>query len=1212
MMRGGNIILLYCISIFFFYSCESGKEEKHQDFELSTAIAPPVVLQAGNFRENSLDSLPPAREIPLSAQSMPAGEEAALHFSMTNFNTADGLAMSSLLCGFRDRDGNLWFGTNGNGVSMYNGKNFTTFSSAHGLIHNYIHTVKQDRAGNYWFGTYGGISKYDGTHFFNYTTIDGLIDNDVREILEDKKGWIWLATTKGISRFDPQKEEFHNYNESSGLTHSFIDGILEDRNGDLWFTGDGGIYQYDPVADAAGGKAFKDLSEKLKLKDVRINDIMQDAEGIIWIATEKFVCRYDPEEAEDSEEKLRFLDTNNGLVDNYVYCSTEDGKGNIWFGTKGGVSGYSKKDNSFLNITKEQGLADNVVKNITRDKSGSLWFGTYGGGVNKYDGESAVEFRRKSGSWKAIYAIAEDQEGDLWFCPADGGIVKFQKSKNVDGKSLFWTYTKNDGLPDDTFFSIVVDQEDNLWYGSDQGLVRYDGRKFNIYTTKQGLPDDKIDALTVDNQGNLWIGTFEGGVSRFDGKTFSNFGVEEGLAHKTVWDILEDKSGRIWMATRGGLSLYDGKNLMNFYKEQGLPDNKVSRVFQDSRGNILIGTWGGGLSVIRREKLQKLDFQKPFQKPFFETFSSTNGLANDVVYTIVEDEEGNIVLGTNLGFSVIKGGIKTGEEIGSEGVENYNEKTGYPIKDISNNFSMIKDREGRFWLGTGDKFLRFDYKSVLRDSVAPRLFLQNLKVQNKDVSWHSLAWSRSEEQLPQRVDQPAFTNNEFLLFDKKLNSRERDSMINTFQKVQFSGVLPFYPVPQNLVLPYSKNDLDFEFVGVETSRPSLITYQYRLDGFDETWSPVTTNSLASYGNLPEGDYTFMVKAGNPDGVWSEPLEYPLEVLPPWYRSWVAYFVYVLWFLVLLYFVDRYQTNRVLFKERQKAIKRELAHAHEIEKAYSELQTTQAQLIYAEKMASLGEITAGVAHELRNPLNFVTNFSEVSKELMTEVEEELKKGEVSQANILMREIGQNLEMINRHGKRADAIVKGMLQHSRAGSGEKEPTDLNRLVESFVRLVCNGLGSKNGFHHVKVEKNYARGLGKVEVNPQDLGRVVINLLTNAFHAVEEKNRLREDENYQPQITIETKKEGDHAEIRITDNGTGIPQQLLNKIFQPFFTTRRSGEGTGLGLSISFDVVKVHGGEIKVDTEEGKGSTFIVILPLAGDKVGNHGLRQHTGRT
>ncbi|MGB7787084.1 MAG: two-component regulator propeller domain-containing protein [Salinimicrobium sp.] len=1213
MRKGLKIFFIFGLFLFFLSSCHSGKSEEQHDFELVQSLAPPVVVQPGSFPVHYLDSLPPPLTVLLSSRPAPKKEEAGLYFSMSNFNTVDGLAMSSLLCGFRDKDANLWFGTNGNGVSMYNGKSFITFSSAHGLIHNYIHTVKQDRAGNLWFGTYGGVSRYDGTHFFNYTTEDGLIDNDVREIHEDRRGRIWFASTKGISRLDPQKGHFKNYSENDGLANSFIDGILEDRSGRLWFTGNGGIYLYDPVTEASGGKAFRDLSEDLKLKGIAINDILEDTDGLFWIATENFVCRYDPDEAEDSEERIRRFDTRDGLVNNYVFCSTEDRNGNIWFGTKDGVSRYSKTDDAFLNITKAQGLADNQVRNITEDKTGSLWFGTYGGGLNKYDGESVLEYRTAKGSWKAVYAIAEDSKGDLWFSPSDGGIVRFRNARKPGEKCHFWTYTTQQGLPDNTFLSMVEDHDGNLWFGSDKGLCRYDGRKFTVFTTEQGLPDNDIDVLTVDSKGNLWIGTFEGGVSKFDGSSFTNLGIEEGLVHKTVWDILEDKEGKIWIATRGGLSLYDGEKLINFYKEQGLADNKLSRVFQDSRGNLLIGTWGGGLSVIRKDRLQKGDFGRPFKNDIFETFSNSNGLANDVVYTIVEDKDMNIVLGTNLGFTVIKGGIQAGEEIGSSGVENFNEKTGYPIKDVSNNFSMIKDSTGKFWLGTGDKFLRFDYDSVFRDSLPPPLFLQNLRIKNENISWHSLAWARNEEKLPQGASAPAFKTNELLLFNKRLNNKERDTMINSFEKVEFSGVLPFYPVPQNLVLPYSSNDIDFEFVGVETSRPGLVEYQYKLEDYDEAWSPVTKTSFASYGNLLEGDYNFFVKARNPDGVWSEPVQYSLEVLPPWYRSWVAYVFYVLLFLVLLYYVDKYQTRRLLFKERQKAIKRELKHAHDIEKAYSELQSTQAQLIYAEKMASLGEITAGVAHELRNPLNFVTNFSEVSRELLAEVEEELKNGNLTEAKGIMLEVQKNLEMINRHGRRADAIVKGMLQHSRAGSGEKEPVDLNKLVESFVRLVCNGLSNKDRFHQVKVEKHYDRSLKKVEVIPQDLGRVVINLLTNAFHAVEEKTHKMKELPYQPQIWVETENLGDKAEIRIKDNGTGIPQHILAKIFQPFFTTRSSGEGTGLGLSISFDVIKVHGGEIKVSTEEGVGSSFTVILPTAPKNVdAKDGIRENTGKT
>ena len=1197
MKKGGETYFVLLI-FFFLLACESVQEEKYREFEQSIPVAAPEIIYPGEFQINPLTEFPPPTSVLISSKPAPEQTEADHFFSMKNFNTADGLAMSSLLCGFKDSKGNLWFGTNGNGVSMYNGKSFITFSSGFGLIHNYIHNITEDREGNIWFGTYGGVSKYDGVHFFNYTTEDGLIDNDVHEILEDSGGNLWFATIKGISRYEKAAQQFINYDNSSGLKNTFMDDILEIGNGDIWFSGKGGVYRYDPTNDAAGGEAFVDLSDTLNLNGAEVNELLEDREGIIWIATEKFVASYDP-----SKGEVRHYDKEDGLIDNYVFSCTEDSNGNIWFGTKGGASKFSKATGTFMNLTKENGLADNTIRNITVDKSGSLWFGTYGGGLNRLGGETVVEFKRKGGaSWKAAYAVFEDSNSNLWFTPSDGGIVKLERAGEPGQKSHFTAFTTKQGLPHNTFLSIVEDYNGDLWFASDKGLCRYDGKYFTTFTEEQGLPDTDITSLAMDRAGNLWIGTFEGGVSVFDGKAFINIGVENGLAHKTVWDILEDKSGVIWIATRGGLTRYDGKRLVNFYEEQGLTDNKLSRVYQDSRGNLLIGSWGGGLLVIRKERLQKFEFEDPFQNDhsLFEHFTTTQGLSNDVVYTILEDDEKNIVLGTNRGFTLLKEGIKPRSPIGHSGIENFNEKTGYAIKDVSNNFSMVKDREGKFWLGTGDKFLRFDYSNIIEDTLPPPLFLQNLKVRNENISWHSMAWARNEEKSVKDMGAAAFKTNELLVFDKELEKKERDSMLNNFKKITFSGIQPFYPVPKDLSLPYSQNDIDIEFVGTETSRPSMVQYQYKLEDYDEKWSPVTGTGMASYGNLPEGDYNFVVKAMNPQGVWSSPVNYAFEVRPPWYRSWYAYVTYVLLFLVLLYFVDRYQKKRVLFEERQKAMKRELVHAHKIEEAYRELKATQAQLIHAEKMASFGKLTAGVAHEIQNPLNFVTNFSDVSKDLTEEVQEELVKGNVEEAKLLMEDIRQNLELITSHGKRADAIVKGMLQHSRASTGQKEPVDLNKLVEDSLRLAYHGFKNKNKSFPVEITKAYDESLKKVLAVPQDLGRVLINLLTNAFHAVLAKKSNGEfhNDNYQPLISVQTKGVGTEAVVSVSDNGTGIPEHIRDKIFQPFFSTKPSGEGTGLGLSLSSDIIKTHGGELVFETEVGSGSTFKIQLPVVGE--------------
>lgn len=267
------------------------------------------------------------------------------------------------------------------------------------------------------------------------------------------------------------------------------------------------------------------------------------------------------------------------------------------------------------------------------------------------------------------------------------------------------------------------------------------------------------------------------------------------------------------------------------------------------------------------------------------------------------------------------------------------------------------------------------------------------------------------------------------------------------------------------------------------------------------------------------------------------------------------------------------------------------------KSLEELKAAQSQLIQSEKMASLGELTAGIAHEIQNPLNFVNNFSEVSNELIDEMNEELDKGEIVEAKAIASDIKQNLEKINHHGKRADAIVKGMLQHSRTSSGQKELTDINALADEYFRLAYHGLRAKDKDFNSTLKTDFDDSIGTVNVVPQDIGRVILNLITNAFYAVNEKKQ-QQPEGYEPIVSVSTRISpagvGKVVEISVKDNGNGIPESIKDKIFQPFFTTKPTGQGTGLGLSLSYDIIKAHGGELKVETKEGQGSVFIIQLP------------------
>ena len=1128
---------------------------------------------------------------------LPIPEDAQGKGLFSNFTTDQGLALDQVYCSYKDKQGNLWFGTNGGGVSKYNGKHFSNFTKLQGLASNVIWCMFEDKEGNMWFGTDGnGVSKYDGIKFTNFSKADGLANDVVLSIHQDRFRNMWFATLMGgVSKYDGKS--FINYTKKQGLLNNNIRGIVEDKQGNMWFASyGGGIAKFN-------GKTFTNFTKDNGLSSDTLRCIYQDEDGNIWGGTENAgIFKYDG-------KKFTVFNKSQGLADNKVWTITEDTKGNIWIGTNGGASKLNAK--GFTNYFTQQGLENNNVKCITEDNSGNIWVGTFGGGVSKFETRDISNFTNAQGLLnKVIYSITEDQKGNLWLATFGGGVCKY------DRKS-FTFYNTVQGLSSNLIYAIAKDKKGNFWLGTyGNGVIKFDGKSFTNYTTAQGLANNIVFCITEDKSGNLWFGTSGGGVSKFDGKSFTNYTTAQGLANNIIFCITEDKTGVLWFGTSGsGISRFDGKKFINFNNAHGLADNMVWAIKETKAGDIWVGTQQG-LCLLTQQNISLIEGIKSIdtiiKKPLFKIFTNTDGLPDNFITQIIELDNKKLVIGTNDGICILKpDSIERNSEKKWHVGKIFNSKTGYPIKDVNaGTGAMFKDSKGILWIGTGsDKTGLVRFNPLVENEQtpsAPKVILESIKINQENLIWHQLAYAKNSVSV-QSVNKDPIIIEETQSFGRGLNAAERKELYNKFKHIQFDSIQRWYPIPLQLILPYENNSISFDFNAIETGKNNLVQYQYFLEGYDNNWSPVSSISSASFGNMYEGKYTFKLRAKNPDGLWSQPLEYSFTVLPPWWRSWWMYTIYLFLSISIIILIFRLNHKRIIQQKKlleQKIIvatqeirtEKEKVEAQKVivEETLNELEATQAQLIQSEKMASLGELTAGIAHEIQNPLNFVNNFSEVSNELLDEMNAELANGDIEEAQLIAKDVKQNLEKITYHGKRADAIVKGMLQHSRSGSGQKESTDINQLCDEYLRLAYHGLRAKDKSFNAILKTEFDSTIGMVNILPLDIGRAVLNIITNAFYAVADKAK-QGIEGFEPKITVSSKKTGNQFEIKIADNGNGIPGKILDKIFQPFFTTKPTGKGTGLGLSLSYDIVKAHGGELKVETKEGEGSEFIIRLPI-----------------
>ena len=719
-----------------------------------------------------------------------------------------------------------------------------------------------------------------------------------------------------------------------------------------------------------------------------------------------------------------------------------------------------------------------------------------------------------------------------------------------------------------------------------KGLIQFDQNKNEIHRYVKDEADSfdlanmAIYTLFQNQADTIWLSTSRGIIvfNMVTGKFSRIFykpkpdSSPEPFTKRQTFQIIQDKSGLKWIATPEGLYSYDQSDLsIKMYLPDAKDSNSISSsninfLLEDETGDIWIATVPKGAGINRLNKgtgrfthylneiytfalfrdaqktvwavtahgLYKYDRKLDLFSPFFDPQSE---LGRTVINGIMEDNLKNLWITSE--FAIVK--------IDADRLHYFMYGRKYNLRTSNLSFAGIcKTSHGEILIGSQKGYYTFYPTDTTGDSRPPQIVITNF-----------------------------FINNQLI----------------------FSGKGSPLTVPieetQEIRLKHNQNILSFRYAAMDYHAPEAIRYYTMLENYDDVWRESFGDKMATFINVPPGKFTFRVKSFNIDGIKSEKA-ISIVIDPPWWKTWWAYGIYGLLILAFAVFMNRLLRNLAVRQERQKAQAKELEQAKEIEKAYTELKATQAQLIQSEKMASLGELTAGVAHEIQNPLNFVNNFSEVNKELLQEMNEEIAKGNMDEVKVIAKSITDNEEKIMHHGKRADAIVKGMLQHSRASSGQKEPTDLNALVDEYLRLAYYGLRAKDKSFQARMLTDFDASIGTVQLIPQDIGRVMLNLFNNAFYAVSERAKTQSP-GFEPTVSVSTKKLSDKIEIRVNDNGVGIPQKVIDKIFQPFFTTKPTGQGTGLGLSLSYDIIKAHGGEFKVDGNEGKGAEFRILIPV-----------------
>ncbi|GIV59863.1 MAG: hypothetical protein KatS3mg043_0952 [Rhodothermaceae bacterium] len=1139
----------------------------------------------------------------------------AQRYQFDIYSIEDGLAQSQPITLHQSRNGYLWIGTFGGGLSRFDGRVFTNFSKRDGLPSGLIYDIAEDAAGRLWLATAQGAGRYDGRAF---TGVDlGIAPQRIYAVLVDRSGTVWFATeTEGVVRWVP--DDTTAVMPVSGLPGEKALALLEAGRA-VWIGTPAGVCRHD----AAGLACF---TEADGLPHASVHALAHDRSGRIWMATGKGLAVYDGTSLTAFRPDL--------FAELRISALWVDRRDRLWVGTSQGL--FRIEGDAITSFGRENGLAKPVMS-LHEDREGNLWIGIDGMGLARFSPSPFLLFNSEHGlAEDGTWAILEDRHGHIWFGTSGSGVSRF------DGQA-FTTFTTADGLTDNTVFALFEDTSGTLWLGTGAGLTRYDGHRFRQLPGLQA----SVWALAGDDRGTLWIGTGGAGLYRYAQGHLTPFTEKDGLPGKSVNALYLAEDGSLWIGTRQGLAHYADGRFTTYTTADGLPGNDVSTIQPDGHGGLWLGTYGGGLA----------HFIPPSRPggPFFRTVSLEDGLVDDHIMSMVRGPQGHLWFCTNQGLTRLDLDQYTGT--GEVVLEHYGVAEGFVGREC-NAGSVLHDRKGQLWFGTVKGVIRYTPGQRLENPYPPHILITDVRLFFGQVSWAPYA----------------------------------------------EGVQPGTTLPAGLRLPHDKNSVTFDYVGINLTQPREVAYQYQLVGADETWTPITHETSATYANLPPGAYTFRVRAVNGSGVWNEvPATFSFVITPPfWQTGWFYLLMALLGVggayglitarernlrqsrqhleamvvartkelrqekekveaanekLKLLSLVVRETQNVVIIADTTGRVEwvnealtrasgytletlrqeigeniRDIYRNPALEEAIRRAVEEQASSVFESKRhrpdgteiwvsSTLSPITDGqdrvtklvlidtditerkvLEQELVAAREAALEAARAKSDFLANMSHEIRtpmNGVIGMTSLLLDtkltpEQKEFVEVIRNSGNTLLAIIQDILDFSKieAGKIELEEQDfaLHEVVEEALDLVATKAVEK------QLELAYVIEEGVPPTVRGDMTRlrqILTNLLSNAV-------KFTDAGEVSVHLDAEPLGEGRYrVHTAVRDTGIGIPADRIDRLFQSFSqvdasTTRRYG-GTGLGLAISKRLVELMGGTIWVESEEGAGSTFHFTVVL-----------------